>query len=407
VTPTVTSTITNTQTFTPTITKTQTNTPTITNTQTSTPTITNTQTVTPTITNTQTSTPTITKTQTPTITLTPTNTVTVTITNTQTPTITISSTTYPPEKAFFSGCCPSYGNILIYEIPFSVFSALTDNTVYFINNVSFVGCATYLTSLGASINEYQYNFGDTFSSQTNCNSCFINSTVLCPTPTPTTTKTHTPTNTVTSRPTVTPTNTATNTPTVTPTRTNTPTVTTTKTPTKTQTNTKTPTVTPTPPYCIDNCDILYTNSVSATYLYKFDIDQSFLLSTTPGFTVGGLAHTIDKLWMSQSNGTNINEYNLTLCRYSLNFATSIVAPFALGPGLFAIDNNRLIITRNYPNQTGDVVHELNISVIPAFATSKFSLGFERKVLDMVLTTTNKLLVTTFNINNISLNYLAQ
>ena len=191
-TPTITSTMTPTNSSTPTVTPTNTETPTVTPTNTETPTVTPTNTETPTVTPTNTETPTVTptNTETPTSTVTPgnTETPTVTPTNTETPTVTPTNTETPTVTPTNT------------ETPTSTVTPTNTET---------------------------------------------------PTVTPANTETPTVTPTNTKTPTVTPTNTATPTYTVTPTNTKTPTSTatptntTTNTITPTHTVTKTPTITPT------------------------------------------------------------------------------------------------------------------------------------------------------------------
>jgi hypothetical protein len=149
--------------------------------------VSNTPTPTPTATPTPTVTPTMTQTPTPTMTQTP----TVTPTMTQTPTPT--STPLPPTTAYFQSCCDN--NVYkIGNIP-SVVVITIGNTYYVESNI-FTGCTT-------AVSGNQFNFVGLYTSitsQPDCNTCYINESYVCPTPTPTVTPTKTPTPTPTNTP---------------------------------------------------------------------------------------------------------------------------------------------------------------------------------------------------------------
>jgi len=202
--PTVTPTVTPTETPTPTVTTTPTNTPTVTETPTNTPTVTatptNTPTVTPTNTPTETPTNTPTETPTPTVTETPTQTPTPTVTETPTQTPTPTNTRFSfltcTGSTSVQACNCSSGTVTIWG-DFAIF----DENDLFYNNA--IGEVTIDMS-----GFYAY---DSANVELDSNGIIAGPYNLCPTVTPTQTPTVTPT------PGLSPTPTPTITPTITPT----------------------------------------------------------------------------------------------------------------------------------------------------------------------------------------------
>ena len=218
-----------------------------------------------------------------------------------------------------------------------------------------------------------------------------------PTPTKTLTPTPTPTKTLTPTPTLTPTLTPTKTPTPTPTQTLTPTLTKTLTPTPTLTSTPTvtptKTLTPTPLPIIPECSVLI-NTGSDVSVYFPSSNTNISLGN---FSVNSpdIAHTTTKLWL-YSSGV-IYEYDITLIPWSATFNRNIAYPSGvnLGNGLGAITNTQLISTNTSvsPHQ----IIELDITTNTAVSTVIGTLGANRTVLgDILLTTTNKILVTNYS-----------
>jgi len=249
-----------------------------------------------------------------------------------------------------------------------------------------------------------------------------------PTPTPTKTKTPTPTKTKTPTPTPTPTKTKTPTPTPTPTKTKTPTPTKTKTPTPTPTVTKTPTLTPTktttptvtptltktptptitktPAPIIPECSVLINNSTGVYAYFPSSNTNVFLFNT--GIDSPDIAHTTTKLWMYSFFGQTIYEYDITLIPWSATFNRNITYPpgVTLGPGLGSITNTQLISTNTSvsPNQ----IIVLDITTNTAVSTVIGTLEAGRVVSgDILLTTTNKILVTNSTTTLPHLVYLSQ
>jgi hypothetical protein len=324
---------------TPTPTTTPTKTPTRTSTSTRTPT------VTPTITRTETQTPTTTKTPTKTNTTTPTNTKTETPTPTETPTETPTQTvTKTQTKTSTSTPTPTKTNT-----PTPTITKTSTQT--------------------------------RTSTRTNT-----------PTNTPTKTQTGTPgltpTNTLTQ--TSTQTNTPTRSVTPTPTRTNTPTRS--VTPTVTTTNTPTQTYPSGPP--VSECSVLY-NESNFVYSYTPQTNTSVLLPVVGAQSGNDIAHTTTKLWINPSTSQTIDEWDITLSPFIAFYNQSIILPHPIGNGLAAIDNTRLISSN--VSVIPNTIVELLIVGGTCVSTPKITLPDGRIVSgDLLLTTNNKLLVTTTN-----------
>ena len=264
--------------------------------------------------------------------------------------------------------------------------------------------------------------------------------VPTPTPTVTTTPTKTPTNTPTPsatctnpcgcpepsktpRPTKTPRLTPsttsgycypTQTPTKTPTKTPTPTVTSTDPPpsvTPTKTPTPTPTVTSTnpPPTAtplpiISTCSVIINNSFDVYAYFPSSNTNVFLGNSFPSSL--DIAHTTTKLWMWEYGTSSITEYDITLSPWSATFNRFISFPSGvnLGAGLGSITNTQLISTNVSVSPHQIIV--LDITTNTAVSTVIGTLGVGRVVSgDILLTTTNKILVT--NYSTTSSTYLTQ
>ena len=189
------------------------------------------------------------------------------------------------------------------------------------------------------------------------------------------------------------------TPTVTPTVTTTPTPTPSITPTMTVTPTNTMTVTPTPSITpssvgpiVPLCSVLYVSPSTEIYSYDVTANTKTLLSVPSNTNTYDIAHTQNKLWTIST--TNILEWNITLNPFSATLNRSLTPPFNLSPGLGAINNTSLIVG---DNSTPQKLYELNITTNTPVATLKITLPVSHEVAgDVLLTTTNKLLVTTIN-----------
>jgi hypothetical protein len=212
------------------------------------------------------------------------------------------------------------------------------------------------------------------------------SCVSCPSPTPTPTQTPTPTNT----------------PTPTVTLGLSPTPTNTSTPTNTPTPTPTKTPTPTPLPIIPICSVLTNNGGEVSAYFPSSNTNVFLGNFLVNST--DIAHTTTKLWLY--DGSIIKEYNITLNPWSKTFNRNIAYPsgVSLGFGLGAISSSQLISTNTSvtPNQ----IIVLDITTNTAVSTVIGTLGAGRTVSgDILLTTTNKILVT--NQSSAGFTYLSQ
>jgi hypothetical protein len=233
------------------------------------------------------------------------------------------------------------------------------------------------------------------------------------TPTITPTKTPTPTRTIglTVTPTPTTTSTPTSTTTLTPTPTTTKTLTPTQTPTITQTNTPTPTQTPTPTLgaiVVPQCSVIYcdqpTSGTGKVYAYDFTTNVSTLLfDPIPPMTgqfSRDIAHTNNKLWLYTS-GNTIYEWNITLNPFTKTFNRTLLGG-TLGNGLCAVNDTQLICS------VGSVITRLTLNLNNTITTQNlFTLPTGRQVSgDIIYTTNDKIIVTTFTSGNYS-TYISQ
>jgi len=188
------------------------------------------------------------------------------------------------------------------------------------------------------------------------------------------------------------------TPTPTPTTTTTPTPTPTVTPTASLTPSATPAVSPTPSVTpssagptVPLCSVLYISPSTQIYSYDVTANTKTLLNVPSNTNTYDIAHTQNKLWTSQ---TNILEWNITLNPFSAVLNRSLTPPFSIGPGLGAINDTTLIVGDTSSPQK---LYELNITTNTPVATLKVTLPTSYTVAgDILVTTTNKLLVTATN-----------
>lgn len=230
--------------------------------------------------------------------------------------------------------------------------------------------------------------------------------ILTPTPTPTftspiiatSTPTPTPSPTQLNATTLTPTPTISlsqPTPTITPTSTRFP-----LTPTPTPTSTPAPTgPTPTltnPP--LPTCAPLYNTFNGDIYFYDVLNKISTLLVYSPKIESHDIAHTSNKLWIYDD--FSLYEYDLvtSIFNATLNRVISLPLGFLPSKGLFAIDNNTLIMGDQLDDPTKIV--EVNVSTNTPTVTFKFNLPTGRIVNgDFLLTTNNKFIISTQDLNN--------
>ena len=149
-------------------------------------------------------------------------------------------------------------------------------------------------------------------------------------------------------------------------------------------------MTMTPAPIIPTCSVIF-GYLSNVYAYFPSTNTNVFLG---GSFAGGpdIAHTTTKLWMY--NGA-IQEYNITLSPWSSTFNRTITYPsgVSLGSGLGAISDTQLIST-NGASSPNDEIISLDITSSPAVATVIGTLSPGRSVSgDILLTTTNKILVT--------------
>jgi outer membrane protein assembly factor BamB len=126
------------------------------------------------------------------------------------------------------------------------------------------------------------------------------------------------------------------------------------------------------------------------YWYNITNNTKILLPVPSNTNNNDIAHTQNKLWTSSP--TNIKEWNITLNPFSATLNRSLTPPFNLSPGLGAINDTTLIVG---DLSTPQKLYELNITTNTPVATLKVTLPASHEVAgDVLLTTTNKLLVLT-------------
>ena len=171
------------------------------------------------------------------------------------------------------------------------------------------------------------------------------------------------------------------------------------------TPTPTPTPTPTSAPIIPTCSVLINNGNNIYAYFPSSNTNVFLGSSFPPFSPD-IAHTTTKLWMYNYSALGIYEYDITLSPWSATFNRTIAYPSGviLGAGLGSITDTQLISsnTNTIPNE----IIVLDITTSTAVPTVIGTLGSGRVVSgDILLTTTNKILVT--NENSLNSTYLTQ
>ena len=173
----------------------------------------------------------------------------------------------------------------------------------------------------------------------------------------------------------------------------TPTPTKTKTPTPTPTKTPTPTPTLTPAPIIPECSVLINNvNTGGNVSAYFPSSNTNVFLGNFSVSSPDIAHTTTKLWLY--SGGVIKEYDITLIPWSATFNRNITYPSGvnLGSGLGSITNTQLISTNTSVSPNEIIV--LDITTSTAVSTVIGTLEADRTVSgDILLTTTNKILVT--------------
>ena len=156
---------------------------------------------------------------------------------------------------------------------------------------------------------------------------------------------------------------------------------------------------------ISECTVLFNYSTNVSAYFPSSNNSMFLSSSFAGSA--DVAHTTTKLWVYDGTIQEIQEYDITLSPWSATFNRTITYPSGvyLGSGLGAITNTQLISTNTLTSPHEIIV--LDITTNTAVSTVIGTLGTDRAVAgDILLTTTNKILVT--NADIISSNqYLTQ
>lgn len=141
------------------------------------------------------------------------------------------------------------------------------------------------------------------------------------------------------------------------------------------------------------CDI-FLNSGSTVSGYTWATNTLTNLSgditgTKPASS-SDIANTGNKLWLCDT--ALLYEYDTTLSPFAavFNRTISVTTSLWLGPGLFAINNTTIV------SSDGNDIIEIDITTSTGVVTNKFSIPLSRTIAgDIVVTTNNKLLVTTY------------
>jgi surface protein len=160
--------------------------------------------------------------------------------------------------------------------------------------------------------------------------------------------------------------------------------------TLTPTPTPTLTPTPTPQVIVPLCSVLYNTPDYEVYSYDVLSNTSTLLPVSSVTYIADIAHTNTKLWVS--SGIGIREWDITLSPFTSTVNRDITIPNLIGPGLGAIDDTTLIALRT--DVTPREIVTLDITTSTAVLTTQFPILSGRTISgDIMLTTTNKVIIT--------------
>ena len=150
------------------------------------------------------------------------------------------------------------------------------------------------------------------------------------------------------------------------------------------------------------CSVLTNDPNGNIYEYFPSSNTNVFLGNYP--ISSDIAHTATKLWLVTTGGSDLREYDITLSPWSATFNRSICNSnpcftfpqnYVLGVGLSAITNTQLISTNSLVSPEEIIV--LDITTNFGVPTVIGTLGANRLVSgDILLTTTNKILVTNFS-----------
>jgi uncharacterized membrane protein YgcG len=169
--------------------------------------------------------------------------------------------------------------------------------------------------------------------------------------------------------------------------------------------TPTPTITMTPssPLITNPC-LTFVNG--AGFISFYDVDTNTLTSlTVPNSSSwSDIANTQTKLFLSTTN--RIKEWDIVLTPFSATFVrelTNTDTTVLFGPGLFAVNNNKLVTVNTEVGLNPQYVFEINLPPLPSTSlnssnyTPLFDLFVDRDFQgDLLITTNNKVLFTNTN-----------
>lgn len=152
-----------------------------------------------------------------------------------------------------------------------------------------------------------------------------------------------------------------------------------------------PTPTPTPtPISVSLCSVIYVDNLTNIYSYDINTNTSILLPVPSNIYAADIGHTQNKLWTT--NNASVIEWNITLSPFTATYNRNLTFPIPIGNGLGVINDTTLIVSSYGAPES---IYEMDITTNTPVSTYKFDLPPTQSVSgDILLTTTNKLLVTT-------------
>ena len=150
---------------------------------------------------------------------------------------------------------------------------------------------------------------------------------------------------------------------------------------------------------VKTTDLLYSQVGNAGRIFAWDVYTNGFAQLNVPFALSGnssvqIAHTSNKLWVSSASTSAgrvaaIREWDITLSPFSATYSKDIIVPGpALNLGLFALDNNTLVVTSG---STSKVVFEVDVSGVTPLFTPKITFTGTPYVQSLVVTDSNKLI----------------
>lgn len=149
-------------------------------------------------------------------------------------------------------------------------------------------------------------------------------------------------------------------------------------------------------------DVFFVTASTPALIKRYNVatQDSVDLFTAP-YQSSDIAMTFNKMWINNFIGNEVKEYDITIDPWSQVFVRTITN-IPASPGLGIINNTTLI------GINGTNLYECDITTTTSVNTLKFSLISGRTVSgDVYLTTTGKLIITTYKNTGAPTNYITQ